>query len=331
MALLSTVGEAELIAAIAEVAASAGRARGVRVGIGDDAAVVETAGTAILTTDAQTEDVHFRRGWLSYADLGRRAVRVSVSDVAAMGGRARYLLLSLGLPTDLRSADARALVSGVVDEARSTGASLVGGNLSRAPGLSVVVSVIGEPVGEAITRSGARAGDTALVTGTLGGAAAGVELLERGRRRGALVDAYRSPPCRLDVAVALSRAGLATAMIDVSDGLAQDLGHLCRLSGVAAVIDADGLPLHPALDRARGLERLPIEYALGGGDDYELLFTVRGVKAEARATRLCASRACMLSRVGEIVGAALAGPRVRDRAGCAISDRGFSHFGTAGR
>lgn len=332
---LANVGEFELIEAIAELTRLDARAArgGVRVGIGDDAAVVDADGTMLLTTDSLVEGVHFLPAWLRPEDLGRRVLRVGASDIAAMGGRARYVLLSLGLPTGARASDVRALVAGLVDEAGCAGASLVGGNLSRAPGLSVTVTVIGKPVAEPITRAGARPGDTVLVTGTLGGAAAGVELLAAGARRGALVDAYRRPPQRLDAAAALARAGIVTAMIDVSDGLAQDLGHVCRSSGVCAVLDVDTLPLHPALMRAArrrtpALERPAVEYAVCGGEDYELLFTVKAGRAQARAVRACAKSACPIKRVGEIV-AADGGAEVRDRAGRELSARGFSHFGAS--
>ena len=330
MTRLASVGEFALIEAIARLAA--GRHPGVRVGIGDDAAAVAASGTTLLTTDTLVEDVHFRRRWLTPRALGRRAFRAAVSDVAAMGGTPRYALLSLELPARMAVADARALVHGFVREADASGTALVGGNVSSGGAISVTVTLTGQAPANPLLRSGAHPGDSIWVTGTLGGAAAGVELLDRGTRSGPLVATYRLPPLRVELARSIARSRTASSMIDVSDGLVQDLGHLCRASGVSARIDIAAVPLLRSLVRAtflgakkRVLLRPAIAYALGGGEDYELLLTTRGPRAEAKLKALCEKRACMVSRIGEMT-QARARPVVRDTADRVLEERGYKHF-----
>jgi thiamine-monophosphate kinase len=195
--------------------------------------------------------------------------------------------------------------------------------------LVLVVTVIGEPAGRTLLRNGARAGDRLWVTGRLGGAAAGVELLERGERKGPLVDAYRRPPLRLKVARALARSGVVGAMIDVSDGLLRDLGHVCRASRVSAALDLTRIPVARALTAAAArkprLRRAPLEYALAGGDDYELLFTTRGGAGEVRVRRICAKHDCVVSPIGAVTHAARV-PHVTDGEGRRLELDGYSHF-----
>ena len=288
------VGEFELLAKVRSAVARLGLGSGVVVGIGDDCAVVRGPVVArgasrgatplqVLTTDTMVEGVHFRAGWLTPRELGVRAFRAAVSDVAAMGGRARYVLLSLELAVgaggfDEKGAlavgaggfdvkDALALVRGVAADARRAGATLVGGNVSGAVRTGVTVTVVGETRGKPLLRSGARAGDLVFVTGALGGAAAGVLALSKSEaagvlglsnasdsRGGALTSAYRRPPLRLAFAAELGERGLAHAMVDVSDGLLQDLGHVASASRVVLRIDPGAVPVHRA---ARLLELEP--------------------------------------------------------------------------
>ena len=250
MPTLDSTGEFAFIDAIERIAGEP--ARNVVVGIGDDAAVVRTGPRTAISTDTLTEGVHFERDWLAPEALGRRAFRVAVSDLAAMGAGADYVLLSLTLVPSVPLRDACAIVRGLVRDARACQAQLIGGNVSRGRCLGLTVTVVGDAESRAVTRNGARPGHLIAVTGALGDAAAGVELLAAGRRRGGLIDAYRRPPLRIDIGRALVRRGLATAMIDVSDGLVQDLGHLCRASGTGARLDLEALPLSAALKRNRG-------------------------------------------------------------------------------
>lgn len=287
-------GEHELLAAVRR--ALARRGAGVVVGIGDDAAVVRGAGLEVLTTDTMVEGIHFERSWLTSAELGRRAFRAAVSDVAAMGARPRYVLLSLELPAKGAAAvpaqEALALVLAVAREARRIGACLVGGNVSGAPALALTTTVVAEAESPPLLRSRARAGDTVFVTGSLGGSAAAVRLLGEASRRGdaapakTATAAFRCPPLRVALARELARRRLVRAAIDVSDGLLQDLGHVAEASGVAIRIDPAAVPVHRAAKRfGAGPAR---ELALAGGEDYELVIAVPA--RSAAAVVRCASR-----------------------------------------
>jgi thiamine-monophosphate kinase len=318
-------GEFALIAQVRLAVEKLGRGRGVVVGIGDDCAVVETHGRQVVTTDSMIEGVHFRTGWLTPRELGVRAFRAAVSDIAAMGALPRYVLLSLQMPGEARgfgSREALALVRALAADAVSTGATLVGGNVSGAVHTSVTVTVIGEPVAKPVLRSGARVGDFVFVTGSLGGAAAACRTL-RGRDnvgaqfrvRPSATIAWRRPPLRINFAAALATRGIASAMIDVSDGLLQDLGHIAQSSNVAVRLDASMVPVHraarPAAVAGRDVGvrsagstgasssqrsgaasgmvhssypaalRPDVQLALTGGEDYELVFTARESTCDA--------------------------------------------------
>ncbi len=271
----------------------------VLVGPGDDAAVVRgTARPSLLTTDAQVEGVHFRRDWLSARELGRRAFHVAASDVAAMGGCVRAVLLAIAAPSEWPVAELRGVVRGVQAAAESAGAALAGGNLASARELSLTVSVLGDAPARPVLRSGARPGDRLYVTGRLGGAAFGLRLLQRARSVGGGEVAkrrWRRPTARLDEGRALA-TGIATAMIDLSDGLLVDLTRLAAASGCRAVVHAESLPLATPL---RALDRRAArDVALAGGEDYELLFTV-SPRAEARLRRL--GLRARATRIGEMV------------------------------
>lgn len=315
------LGEFSFIEAIRRTASLLGPSRGIRIGIGDDAALVSTTEATLLTVDAMVEGIHFRRDWLSAAELGRRAFRAAASDIAAMGGRPRYVVLAVGIPVGLHAAYARRMVRGLVVDARAANTSLVGGNVTRSPMLSLTVTVAGEPTRRVLRRDRARPGQPVLVTGFLGQASAGVARLRRGHRAGSLVNAYRTPPSRLSLARELADCGRVAAMIDVSDGLVQDLTHVCRASGVRARLDVGAVPLSRAL---RSFTRDPLRYALGGGDDYELLFTATSMHAVAQIQAIGASHGCRVSRIGAIEprrGAAV----VIDQDGEPLTG-GYAHF-----
>jgi thiamine-monophosphate kinase len=268
----------------------------VLVGPGDDCAVVRRSRRNLLiTTDALVEGVHFEREWLTPRQLGRRSLLVNLSDIAAMGGGPTHGVISLGVPPRYRLADLVALHDGIAAVARETGSDIVGGNVTRARQAFVSITLLGE-VDRPVLRNGARAGDQLFVSGVLGEAALGVRQLRRGKRRGPAITRYREPQPRLQAGALLAQERMASAMIDVSDGLLQDLRHIVESSGVGAVIDVDALPHAPGLKQLRDADALQL--ALCGGDDYELLFTVPRRKL-ARLEKLRPKLGCQVTRIGE--------------------------------
>ncbi len=268
---------------------------GVLLGLGDDAAALTTGALTLVTTDALVEGVHFVREWAPARLLGRKALSVNLSDVAAMAGVPRYATVSLCLPADTPMAFVDGLYDGLLERAAQTGVSLVGGNLSATSGPIVIdVALLGHG-DRVLRRDGARPGDRVVVTGALGAAAAGVRLLRQGARLdadGGLEDlgvwtessaravtrclrAHLDPEPPLAFGRSLAEGEWARAAMDVSDGLSGDLQALCRASGVGAWIEASAIPIDgaaAALERARGGDAFRL--ALHGGEDYQLLMAV---------------------------------------------------------
>lgn len=275
----------------------------VKLGIGDDAAIVNASGPLAVATDTMVDGVHFPKG--TAADIvGYRAAAINLSDMAAMGARPRWCTLALTIP-DADEAWLEGFSTGFFTIARSHGMSLIGGDLTRGP-LSVTLHVIGDFGGQAeLTRSGGNVGDEIFVTGSLGDAAAGLALIEEGAAdegddHRSLAERFHRPTPR--VAAGRSLAQLATAAIDVSDGLLADLGHVCDASNCGAVIDVERLPLSAEL-----LSLFPPQsaqaYALSGGDDYELCFTAPAAKARAIEGGL-EVLGTSVHRIGELVAGA---------------------------
>jgi len=252
---------------------------GVEVGVGDDAAVVQpTPGRKlVVTTDVLVEGRHFDAAVSDPEDWGWKAVAVNVSDLAAMGAVARWLVVALTVPDAAEVGALERVYAGIGEACRAFGVALVGGDTSGGPALSLAVTALGEAE-QVVTRAGARPGDRLVVTGPLGAAAAGLALLERddgparallGRFPG-LAAAHRRPAPDLGMGPRLALAG-ATAMVDVSDGLAGDAAHLAEASGVGVEIRDAALPLAPGVAEAAALlGRDPVELALGGGEDFVL-------------------------------------------------------------
>lgn len=270
--------ELELIDALHQVLEPAGP-RIVRW-LGDDAAVVRGAGYAVTSVDTMVDGVHFRLGQLTAAQIGRRAMAAALSDLAAMAVAPGEAYLSLGLPAELAIENGRELAAGAMELARETGTVIAGGDLTAAPVLIVSVTVTGWARDPALImgRDGARPGDLVVVTGTLGGAGAGLALYEQRVPDDALATAaatalrrsYAAPVPRLAAGMALSAAG-ATAMIDLSDGIATDARHLARSSGVRIELELGRLPLAPGVEAvARALDVDPAEFAATAGEDFEL-------------------------------------------------------------
>lgn len=308
------------------------------LGIGDDAAVLrQRAGfETVVTADLLVEDVDFRlgRSGMSPRDVGHKALAVSLSDVAAMGARPRFCLLAVGVPEERwRGGFLKDFYAGVRALAARYGVRIVGGDISRAPERVVVDSVvIGEARrGRAVTRGGARPGDQLFVTGSLGGAAAGLRILEgragsrltRAARR--LVRRQTRPEARVEWGWLLGERKLAAAMIDLSDGLSSDLAHLCRESGVGARVEAGSLPL----DETASLDGAdPLALALDGGEDFELLFAVRPRHVPKLPREL---GGVPVTRIGEVTAARGKVTLVRDGRSRALRPGGFEHFRGARR
>lgn len=286
------------------------------VGAGlDDTAVLRLADgrLQLATLDALVEGTHFLRDEVEPRSLGRRLAAVNLSDLAAMGGHPTHALAGLVAPLSLTVGFLSEVMEGLGHELGRFGADLVGGNVAAGHCLMIDLALLGE-VDEArlLLRSGARPGDAVLVTGALGGAAA-ARALAAARRAGetpAVADAHvdavalrlEAPTPRLAVAPLLRPHG-ASAAIDLSDGLASDLGHVCLQSGVGAVVYAACLPVDPdaqAVAAALGADALP--WALGGGEDYELLLTADPARAQSLAARVLGETGVALTRVGEITG-----------------------------
>jgi thiamine-monophosphate kinase len=289
---LGDLGEKGLLRHIQDRVPSAA---GVVVGLGDDAAAVETSPFTLVTTDSLVEGVHFQRDAAPARLLGRKALTVNLSDVAAMGGIARYATVSLCLPPAVTLGWVDALYDGLLERAAEAGVALVGGNVAHSRDAIVVdVTLLGD-AGRLMLRAGARPGDRVVVTGTLGAAAQGVSLLAEGARLDedadlvatgvwtessapavlACLRAQLDPRPPLALARSIAERGLARAGMDLSDGLSIDLADLCSRSGVGATVEAAAVPVDP---RAAGLERArggdPLALALHGGEDYQLLLAV---------------------------------------------------------
>lgn len=332
--LLATVGERGLIQRIRDRFPAPPGA--LHIGIGDDAAV--SAGVRneldILTTDALVEGVHFDLRFSSFQDVGYKALAVNVSDVAAMGGTPRLALLSLILPERLSIADVDALLDGFQSMASEAGVVLAGGNITRSPGPLVIdVTAVGHVRPRRIlTRGGGKPGDVLYVTGVIGAAAAGLGILRQGGADVAsdpdtlaLLERHRRPVPRLRVGALLGRTRAGSACMDLSDGLADAVHQLAGASGTGAIVDASALPIPAAARRwfeSQGQE--PVNAAVSGGDDYELLFAVSSRRKGRLRTVIRQARGVPVTRIGELTAAPAILLR-RDGVTEPMPD-GFAHF-----
>lgn len=261
------ISERSLIQQIRKMAASSANSA-VKAGIGDDCAVLrpKPGFELLVTTDLCIEDVHFRRAWHPPAAVGHRCLTRGLSDIAAMGGEPLACFLSLGLPADLSSTWVNGFLRGQLALARRHKVQLAGGDISSAPRITADIIVTGQvPSGTAILRSGANPGDRIYVTGTLGGSAASLKQLLGGKRiKATKSNPHFYPTPRVEVGESLRKSHLASAIIDISDGLSVDLTHICDESGVSAVLSSNKIPI---------AKNASLELALHGGEDYELLFT----------------------------------------------------------
>jgi thiamine-monophosphate kinase len=308
----SSPGELELIRLIRRTVERSPAER-VETGIGDDTAVLlpQPGARLLATTDLIIEDVHFRRAWASPFDIGWKAMAVNLSDIAGKGGRPLWALVGLALPAPADPAEVEALYEGMRRAAAPHGVAIVGGDTSVSPrGWFVSVTLLGEHLGVPRLRSAAKPRDAVAVTGTLGRSAAGLAVLEAGRARlGAVrpetievvTAAHLRPTARVAEGRWFGAAAGVHAMMDCSDGLATDLGHICRESRVGARVELDRLPVDPAAREVAGaLGADALSWATSGGEDFELLLTCDPACVDALRDGLGQATGTALTVVGEI-------------------------------
>lgn len=272
---METVGDLGEFGLIREFVGRFPQGPAVFVGPGDDAALLRTPkGHVVVSTDLLVENRHFRQDWTTATDVGHRAAAQNLSDVNAMGGRATALTVGLALPPDLPARWVLDLADGIAAEAALVGASIIGGDVTRGSEIVIAITVLGECSVAPVLRTGARPGDVLAIAGRQGWAAAGLAVLGRGfRSPRSVVAAHQRPEPPYDAGPAAAQAG-ATSMIDVSDGLVADVGHLAKGSGVAIDIWSTAFtidePLH-AVGAAIGVD--PISFVLSGGEDHPLVAT----------------------------------------------------------
>ncbi|MBM3499988.1 MAG: thiamine-phosphate kinase [Armatimonadetes bacterium] len=330
---LREAGEIAFLGALRQALAGGGPS--VRVGPGDDAAVVDCppGRSLVVSCDAAVEGRHFRRAWFSEPEIGARAVRSALSDLAAMGACPAAALLTLIVSPDEEVALAQALVEGAGAAAAELGAPLVGGETVGSAGpLTLDVLVAGfVRSGRELRRSGAQPQDVVAVSGTLGDSAAGLAALTAGLtgpEAEAVVRRYKVPEPRLALGALLTDCEGVHAAIDVSDGLLQDAGHVAEQSGVAIELFAEALPLSPAarvVARELGLD--PLAWALSGGEDFELLITVSGPeygRVQHRARRDCGIELLAIGQVSDGQGVSVR--RLDGTSGQLPSTPGWDHF-----
>lgn len=331
------MGEFEFLAKLRERLPADGPK--VKLGSGDDAAVTVPGGATATSVDAIVEGVHFRRGETGLHTLGRKALATALSDLAAMGAETGEAYVVLGAPADMVEADFLALLEGLLELAGETGTTLAGGDVTRAPALTLAVTVVGHASAPEsfVSRAGAAPGDLVVLTGELGGAAAGRLLLERPALAGAvgastgerLRARQLDPSPRLRSGRALAGAGVH-AMIDLSDGLAADAGHLAHAGDVSLQIAAADLPLAKGVAEiaaAAGLD--PLALAVSGGEDYELLAALPPERLEDASRAIGEATETTLTPVGTV--AAGEGVEIRLPGGGLLEAEGYDHFADPNR
>jgi thiamine-monophosphate kinase len=323
--------EKALIAKIRKLASgTAGRVQtrsdsAILTGIGDDCAVLRRrpGHDSLVTSDFTLEGIHFRRDWHSPESVGHRCLARGLSDIAAMGGDPMAVFLSLALPRDVPQSWVKGFTRSLISLAGKFGATLAGGDTAESPhGILADIMVVGSvPEGKAVLRSGARPGDRIYVSGELGGSAAAVsQMRKRPKRKLNQRDYARHffPEPRLELGRILREKGLASAMIDTSDGLSTDLAHICEESGVGAEIQAEVIPRASV---GKPTHEVDLEFALHGGEDYELLFTVRPNKrVPSRIAGVPITHIGYVTRGRKIV------LMNRNGAGFELDPRGWEHF-----
>ena len=295
---VSELGEFGLIDLLAKMAG--GEDERLLIGIGDDAAAWQSDDSIQLASvDSFVQGVHFTPETTPWPEAGGKALAANLSDIAAMGGIPRYALVALSLPADSQVEDVAALYNGMLKLAKQYGVTIVGGDISRAPLVAIAITILGSsPTKKILTRSSARPGETVAVTGKLGAAAAGLEVLKSPRRldseaESRLKNAFLHPTPRIAEGLLLAEQGVKTA-IDISDGLVADLKQICKASRVGARIEVESVPIEPAVKTA--FSEKALELALSSGEEYELLFSASGEIME----RVKKAASCPVTPIGEI-------------------------------
>jgi len=323
------------------------------VGIGDDAAAFRTSSAllTLLTTDVLIEGVHFDLDYFTFQQLGWRALAVNLSDIAAMGGLPKYAVFSLGLPEKIQVESVEEFYQGAKEVGDKFQTAVIGGDTTQSPDrLFIAVTVVGEVEENKLTRrSGAQVGDAVFVTGTLGGAQAGLQLLKSGdtplipprggtkggvpstadSKHGALIEKHLTPQPRINEARFLVDNFPIHAMIDISDGLASEINHICNQSDVGALLNADDIPIDSASkETADFFKDKALEYALNGGEDFELLFTAPEKVADELQKKFRDKFGFACARIGTIREKAV-GIVLEDTDGkqVPILTKGYEHFG----
>jgi len=301
-------------------------------GIGDDVAVIEMKTKILLvTTDILIEGIHFDRSWIDPYRLGKKALMVNLSDIAAMGGIPKYFLISIGLSKNLPLSFVSQFYRGLKEGAKRFGVDLIGGDTSLSQKIIINICLLGEGrKGNLLFRKGAKVGDSLFVSGTLGDSALGLKILQKkGARRGPkrLIEKHLSPCPRIELGQAIAKHRWATAMIDISDGLQIDTSHILEESGVGARIWEDRIPLSKLYRKwVHPYSKDPYQMALGGGEDYELLFTAPP-EIKKRISSLALSFKIPITCIGEIL-PKKEGLRIirEDGKNYSPSRLGFDHF-----
>ncbi|MFP4331199.1 MAG: thiamine-phosphate kinase [Spirochaetaceae bacterium] len=332
--LVHEVGEFELIARLERILPQTGR--GVVKAIGDDCAVLDLPRElTVWTTDTCIEGVHYLPYLATPHQIGRKALLANLSDIASMGATPRYATLSLSAPPEAEVSWIEELYRGIADLAAEYEVAVVGGNTSRSPhGLRLDIGVLGTVApGELLRRDTAEAGDLVLVTGSVGDAYCGLEcvfnptLPVEPRLRTALIERYRSPSPHLKSARVIASSGIATSMIDISDGLAADLGHLCDASQVGVELRAADLPISEDVARfAAYTDQDPWQYALIGGDDYGLLLTARADRAAELVEEVRESTGDILTVFGTVTSDPRRLLHLPDGRVERLTSKGWNHF-----
>lgn len=307
------------------------------IGIGDDTAVIrlDENRALLITCDIQVEDQHFRLKNISPYQLGRRATAVNLSDIAAMGGTPTFALVSLGFPKFFSVTDFDELFKGIHDQLLPFSAIVVGGNISNTESKLIIdITLIGEvsPT-QLLTRSGARVGDRIFVTGRLGESGAGLSVLKKFGNNYPedfehIVQKHLQPIPRIQIGQLIARSGFATAMIDISDGIASDLYHICKRSNVGAEIYQEKIPLPSNINNIATLTgKSALHLALHSGEDYELLFTIKPNTPMSLINSFATDSAVAISEIGRITSKDL-GYYLMDYKGkhVSIQPKGWDHF-----